>query len=118
MLKVSRVRIFGLVESVKVYLNELNIFSGQVDSNRAKTGVRGIVLDAKTRQPLGGVEVVAVRDQPSLAPLVDRFRGLFQSGMFVDTRAPRRETSPPSQPLPAKRDRRPETCSAPTRVNR
>jgi protocatechuate 3,4-dioxygenase beta subunit len=55
------------------------------------TGVRGIVVDARTGQPLGGVEVVAVKDQPSLAPLVDRFRGLFQQGMFVDTRAPRRE---------------------------
>ncbi|MCK5942400.1 MAG: carboxypeptidase regulatory-like domain-containing protein, partial [Planctomycetes bacterium] len=54
-------------------------------------GVRGFVVDAKTGQPLGGVEVVAVKDQPSLAPLVDRFRGLFQQGMFVDTRAPRRE---------------------------
>lgn len=62
-----------------------------VDDGRAPTGVRGIVVDAKTGRPLGGVEVVAVKDQPSLAPLVDRFRGLFQQGMFVDTRAPRRE---------------------------
>ena len=62
-----------------------------VEDGRARTGVRGIVVDAKTGQPLGGVEVVAVKDQPSLAPLVDRFRGLFQQGMFVDTRAPRRE---------------------------
>lgn len=62
-----------------------------VQDERARTGVRGIVVDAKTGQPLGGVEVVAVKDQPSLAPLVDRFRGLFQQGMFVDTRAPRRE---------------------------
>lgn len=62
-----------------------------VQDERARTGVRGIVVDAKTGQPLGGIEVVAVKDQPSLAPLVDRFRGLFQQGMFVDTRAPRRE---------------------------
>lgn len=62
-----------------------------VEDGRARTGVRGIVVDAKTGQPLGGIEVVAVKDQPSLAPLVDRFRGLFQQGMFVDTRAPRRE---------------------------
>ncbi|MEZ6037655.1 MAG: carboxypeptidase-like regulatory domain-containing protein [Planctomycetota bacterium] len=62
-----------------------------VDAGRATTGVRGIVLDARTGQPLGGVEVIAVKDQPSLAPLIDRFRGLFQQGMFVDTRAPRRE---------------------------
>lgn len=62
-----------------------------VESGRSLTGVRGIVVDAKTGQPLGGVEVVAIKDQPSLAPLVDRFRGLFQQGMFVDTRAPRRE---------------------------
>ena len=62
-----------------------------VDDRRASTGVRGIVVDAKTGQPLGGVEVIAVKDQPSLAPLVDRFRGLFRQGMFIDTRAPRRE---------------------------
>lgn len=57
----------------------------------AATGVRGVVVDARTGQPLGGVEVIAIKDQPSLAPLIDRFRGLFQQGMFVDTRAPRRE---------------------------
>lgn len=55
------------------------------------TGVRGVVLDAKTGRPLGGVEVIAVRDEPSIEPLVARFRGLFQDGMFVETRAPRRE---------------------------
>ena len=63
----------------------------EVGDGRAPTGVRGIVVDAKTGRPLGGVEVYAVKDQPSLAPLIDRFRGLFQQGMFVDTRAPRRE---------------------------
>ncbi|MAD33663.1 MAG: hypothetical protein CMJ88_07885 [Planctomycetes bacterium] len=57
----------------------------------ATTGVRGVVVDAKSGQPLGGVEVIAVKDQPSFAPVVDRFRGLFQDGMFVDTRATRRE---------------------------
>ena len=62
-----------------------------VDDGRAPTGVRGIVLDAKTGRPVGGVTVIALKDQPSLAPLVDRFRGFFQQGMFVDTRAPRRE---------------------------
>lgn len=60
-------------------------------SDRLPTGVRGIVVDAKTGRPLGGVKVFALKDQPSLSPLVDRFRGLFQRGMFVDTRAPRRE---------------------------
>jgi protocatechuate 3,4-dioxygenase beta subunit len=62
-----------------------------VDDGRDPTGVRGIVLDAKTGMPVGGVTVIALKDQPSLAPLVDRFRGFFQQGMFVDTRAPRRE---------------------------
>ncbi len=56
-----------------------------------ETGVRGIVLDAKTARPLGGVEVIAIKDQPSIEPLIARFRGLFQDGMFVETRAPRRE---------------------------
>ena len=63
----------------------------EVGSDRAPTGVRGIIVDAKTGRPLGGVEIYAVKDQPSLSPLVDRFRGLFTQGMFVDTRAPRRE---------------------------
>ena len=63
----------------------------EVGDGRSPTGVRGIVVDAKTGRPLGGVDVYAVKDQPSLSPLVDRFRGLFQQGMFVDTRAPRRE---------------------------
>ena len=63
----------------------------QVDPRAGMASVRGVVVDGKTGAPLGGVEVVAVKDQPSLAPIVDRFRGLFQQGMFVDTRAPRRE---------------------------
>ncbi|MCC7063672.1 MAG: carboxypeptidase regulatory-like domain-containing protein [Planctomycetes bacterium] len=57
----------------------------------APTGVRGIVLDSATGLPLGGIEVIAVKDEPSIEPLVARFRGLFQQGMFVETRAPRRE---------------------------
>ena len=57
----------------------------------ADTGVRGIVLDAATGQPLGGIEVIAVKDEPSISPLMARFRGLFQQGMFVETKAPRRE---------------------------
>lgn len=55
------------------------------------TGVRGVVVDAKTGRPLGGVEVVAIKDAPSIEPLVARFRGLFTDGMFASTRAPRRE---------------------------
>jgi large repetitive protein len=57
----------------------------------APTGVRGVVLDSATGLPLGGIEVIAVKDEPSIEPLVARFRGLFQQGMFVETRAPRRE---------------------------
>lgn len=57
----------------------------------ADTGVRGIVIDGKTGQPLGGVEVVAVKDEPSFEPLVARFRGLFQDGLMVDTRSRREE---------------------------
>jgi protocatechuate 3,4-dioxygenase beta subunit len=55
------------------------------------TGVRGIVLDAKTGVPLGGVDVVALKDEPSIEPLIARFRGLFSEGMFASTRAPVRE---------------------------
>ncbi|MFT4842786.1 MAG: protocatechuate 3,4-dioxygenase beta subunit [Planctomycetota bacterium] len=82
----------GDLVAASVADNDANeVVRDAVQDERARTGVRGIVVDAKTGQPLGGIEVVAVKDQPSLAPLVDRFRGLFQQGMFVDTRAPRRE---------------------------
>jgi len=49
------------------------------------TGVRGIVLDARTSQPLAGVEVLALKQQPSFEPLLNRFRGLMQGGMFTET---------------------------------
>ncbi|HZN40792.1 MAG TPA: carboxypeptidase-like regulatory domain-containing protein [Planctomycetota bacterium] len=57
----------------------------------APTGVRGVVLSAENGLPLGGIEVIAVADEPSIEPIVARFRGLFQQGLFVETRAPRRE---------------------------
>jgi protocatechuate 3,4-dioxygenase beta subunit len=57
----------------------------------APTGVRGVVLDGKTGAPLSGIEVVAVKDQPSFEPLLARMRGLFQDGLYVETRAVRRE---------------------------
>ncbi len=63
----------------------------QASIGRDETGVRGVVVDAQTGLPLGGVEVIAVKEQPSFEPLVARFRGLFQQGMFVQTRTPRRE---------------------------
>ena len=63
----------------------------QVAGGTAETGVRGIVLSAANGLPLGGIEVIAVKDEPSIEPLVARFRGLFQQGLFVETRAPRRE---------------------------
>ncbi len=62
-----------------------------LDLSGPPTGVRGVVVDAKTGLPLAGVEVIAVKDEPSIEPLVARFRGFFQEGMFVETRAPRRE---------------------------
>jgi protocatechuate 3,4-dioxygenase beta subunit len=63
----------------------------QASVGRGETGVRGIVLDAANGQPLGGIEVLAIQDQPSIEPLVARFRGLLQQGMYVETRAVRRE---------------------------
>jgi len=63
----------------------------QLDDDGPPTGVRGVVVDARSGRPLGGIEVIAVKEPPSIAPLVARFRGLFQQGMFVDTRAPRSE---------------------------
>ncbi|MEQ1631218.1 MAG: carboxypeptidase-like regulatory domain-containing protein [Planctomycetota bacterium] len=52
------------------------------------SGVRGIVLDAATAQPLAGIEVLAVKQQPSFEPLMNRFRGLIQGGLFTDTQRP------------------------------
>ena len=62
-----------------------------VDIHGPPTGVRGVILDARTAQPLGGVEIVAIKDEPSFEPLIARFRGLFSEGMFVETRSARRE---------------------------
>jgi len=63
----------------------------QVASGTPETGVRGVVRSAENGQPLGGIEVIAIKDEPSIEPLVARFRGLFQQGLFVETRAPRSE---------------------------
>ncbi|MBX3464619.1 MAG: carboxypeptidase regulatory-like domain-containing protein, partial [Planctomycetes bacterium] len=63
----------------------------RIDADRAATGVRGIVLDAASGQPLGGIEVIAIQDEPSIEPLVARFRGLFRQGLYAETRALRRE---------------------------
>ena len=63
----------------------------RIDISGPPTGVRGVVVDARTAQPLGGVEVVAIKDEPSFEPLIARFRGLFSEGMFVETRSARRE---------------------------
>ena len=60
----------------------------RTEAGRSDTGVRGIVLDARTGQPLAGVEVRALHDEPTLEPLLNRFRGLFQGGMFTDTHRP------------------------------
>ena len=52
------------------------------------SGVRGIVIDAATTLPLAGIEVLALKQQPSFEPLMNRFRGLIQGGMFTDTHRP------------------------------
>ncbi|GAB4150762.1 MAG: hypothetical protein Fur0037_19360 [Planctomycetota bacterium] len=54
------------------------------------TGVRGVVVDARTGRPLGGVEVRALRQIPSFQPLIDRFRGLFTSGLLSEPPKPQR----------------------------
>ena len=58
------------------------------ESSANRTGVRGVVLDASTAQPLAGVEVLALKQQPSIEPLLNRFRGLMQGGMFTETSRP------------------------------
>lgn len=62
----------------------------QVAGAATDTGVRGVVLDAATGRPLAGVEVIALGEEPSIEPLVERFRGLFRGNLFV--------TAPPPPP--------------------
>ena len=57
-----------------------------VKSGFDDTGVRGVVVDSRTAQPLGGVEVVAVKELPSFEPLLNRFRGLFMDGLWQPSR--------------------------------
>jgi protocatechuate 3,4-dioxygenase beta subunit len=65
-------------------------------ANRAKVardpaaiiGVRGVVLDVKTRLPLAGVEVVALRMLPNLERPITRLRSLFTEGIWTDTSKP------------------------------
>ncbi len=54
------------------------------------TVVRGIVLDARTLQPLPGVEVAAMKEPPSLERLMSRFRSAFFAGggFFTSTSRP------------------------------
>ncbi len=59
-----------------------------VSDGPSLTCVRGVVIDAKTLAPLPGVEVLALKQQPSFEPLLNRFRGLMQGGMFTDTSRP------------------------------
>ncbi len=82
----------ALVATAKAAAPEGAVAERQIgELGRRETGVRGIVLDVATGQPLGGIEVIAVKDEPSIEPLLARFRGLLQKGMFVETRVPRRE---------------------------
>lgn len=62
----------------------------QRDSAPGRTGasVRGTVVDARTRAPLPGIEVVVTRRLPSFERLETRFRGLFQGGMWEQTYQP------------------------------
>ena len=53
-----------------------------------RTGVRGRVIDARSRGPLGGVEVVALRRPPSIERIMSRFRGLFERGLWTETHTP------------------------------
>lgn len=43
-------------------------------------GVRGRIIDAKTRQPLAGVEILAMRRPPGFERLMSRMRAAFFSG--------------------------------------
>ena len=56
----------------------------------SRTGVRGRVLDARTLEPLVGVEVSAMREPPSLERLITRLRSaLFEgNGVWTQTSRP------------------------------
>ncbi len=54
-----------------------------------QTGVRGRIIDSKTRQPLAGVEVLAMRKPPGFERLIERFRStFFQGGGFWEQVVP------------------------------
>lgn len=52
------------------------------------TGVRGRVLDGRSRQPLQGVEVVALRRAPAVERLEARLRGLLRRGLWQRSEEP------------------------------
>ena len=54
----------------------------------SRTGVQGVVLDLRSRLPMPGVEVIALRMLPGLERPMSRFRGLFTEGLWTDTAKP------------------------------
>jgi len=58
------------------------------DAASTRTGVQGVVLDLRSRLPIPGVEVVAMRMLPGLERPMSRFRGLFTQGLWTDTAKP------------------------------
>ena len=52
----------------------------EVEGLSHQTGVRGRIIDSKTRQPMGGVEVLAMRKPPGFERLIERFRSTFFQG--------------------------------------
>lgn len=58
-----------------------------VDPNSI-TGVRGVVLDARTRAPMPGVEVVAMRVIPNMERPITRLKSMFTDGLYTDTSKP------------------------------
>lgn len=62
--------------------------AARAQAEAASTGVRGRVLDARSRRPLQGVEVVALRRAPAFERLEARFRGLLRRGLWRRSEEP------------------------------
>ncbi|MBK8978470.1 MAG: carboxypeptidase regulatory-like domain-containing protein [Planctomycetes bacterium] len=67
---------------------------GAIESPTPPTGVRGVVLDARTLRPLAGVQVAAMREPPTVERFISRIRSAFIDGAGLMT-----ETSRPAELL-------------------
>ncbi len=64
-------------DEASVEHKQVGLREAVVELSGRPTGVRGRIVDVKTGEPLAGVEVLAMRQPPSLERLMSRFRSTF-----------------------------------------